>query len=189
MAHKNNSIAAIVLAGGQGSRMGFKDKGLLPFLGRPLILHVTSRINPQVAELVISCNRNIDQYKKLGFPIVQDERSGFAGPLAGILSAQNKITSSFCLIVPCDMPYIPLNIVNRLKSAMGNHEAVTAVVDDMLEPLVSVVETRCIRSIEDYLVSGRHSVRGWLETLNGTVAAFEKHPDAFRNINTPEELF
>ena len=185
---KATSISAIVLSGGRGTRMGNQDKGLLLLNGKPLIKHVLDRISPQVSHVVISCNRNLDQYRQFGFPVVTDSQPGRPGPLAGILSSKSKITTPLCFIVPCDMPYVPDNIVSSLSSAMQDNDVVTASVDDKMEPLISLIKTDCIDSIETYLKSGNRSVRGWLALQGGKIVKLPGLTIAFRNINSPQEL-
>ncbi len=57
-----SSITGVVLAGGRDSRMGGVDKGMQPFRGKPLVLHVLRRIAPQTDALLISTNRSADAY-------------------------------------------------------------------------------------------------------------------------------
>ncbi|MGH3851395.1 MAG: NTP transferase domain-containing protein, partial [Pseudonocardiaceae bacterium] len=77
-------ITGLILAGGQGSRMGHVDKGLQAFRGKPMVAHVLARFAPQVNEVLINANRNLEQYARLGYRVVADEIGGFAGPLAGL---------------------------------------------------------------------------------------------------------
>ncbi|MEZ0273190.1 MAG: NTP transferase domain-containing protein, partial [Methylophilaceae bacterium] len=75
-------VTGIILAGGMGRRMGGVDKGLVPFQGKPLVTHVLERLRPQVDEILVNANREIDTYAKFGYPVVPDAIGGFAGPLA-----------------------------------------------------------------------------------------------------------
>ena len=59
------NTTAVILAGGRGRRVGGKDKGLLIWGKEPLIQHIYKRIKPQVNQVIVSCNRNFDQYKNL----------------------------------------------------------------------------------------------------------------------------
>jgi molybdenum cofactor guanylyltransferase len=76
-------VTGLVLAGGQGSRMGGVDKGLQVFRGKPMVAHVIERLAPQVDELLINANRNPADYGRFGHRVIADEIEGFAGPLAG----------------------------------------------------------------------------------------------------------
>ena len=77
-----SAVTGLVLAGGQGSRMGGVDKGLQPFRGKSMVAHVIERLAPQVGEILINANRNVEAYQAFGHRVVPDSISGFAGPLA-----------------------------------------------------------------------------------------------------------
>ncbi|MEX2490100.1 MAG: molybdenum cofactor guanylyltransferase, partial [Pseudomonadales bacterium] len=132
------SVSGIVLAGGRGSRMGFADKGLVELDGVRLIEHVIRRIRDDVSELIISCNRNFDEYKQYGI-VVEDNRPGFPGPLAGILSAAAQVTSPICLVVPCDMPHLPENLCQKLMAQLNAHSACVVHDGYRLQPLVMLL--------------------------------------------------
>ena len=76
------NVTGIILAGGQGRRMGGVDKGLQLLGGKPMIDHVIARLAPQVVEIVINANQNLESYAKFGYPVAPDVTGGFAGPLA-----------------------------------------------------------------------------------------------------------
>lgn len=175
-------VSAIVLAGGRGRRMGNRDKGLIEINGKKLIEHVVSRLQAQVAEFVISCNRNADVYGKYG-ETVGDREAGFAGPLMGILSAADTASHDLCLVVPCDMPALPADLVGRLFSAIGKHEAAVAHDGDRMQPLVMLVRKRLIAEIGPYLAGGNSSVKGWLEERDIVEVDFSDQPEAFVNVN------
>ncbi|WP_428608182.1 molybdenum cofactor guanylyltransferase MobA, partial [Sedimenticola sp.] len=109
-----SKITAVILAGGMARRMGGQDKGLIDLDGRPLIAHVLERIQPQVAQVVINANRNLEQYAAFGHPVISDTLSDFQGPLAGFLAVMQQIDSDFIVTLPCDGPCLPDNLVERL---------------------------------------------------------------------------
>src|SRR5437660_7712009 len=111
-------ITGIVLAGGQGRRMGGVDKGLVELDGRPLAAHVIARLAPQVSALVINANQNLERYAAFGHPVVPDAVGGFAGPLAGLHAGMTAATRSCVVTVPCDSPFLPLDLVARLAHAL-----------------------------------------------------------------------
>ena len=100
-------ITGMVLAGGRGSRMGGIDKGLQPFQGTPLALHVLQRLQPQVGACMINANRNLDRYADFGVPVHADTLPDYAGPLAGFVSGLMHCPSPWLLTVPCDSPRLP----------------------------------------------------------------------------------
>jgi molybdopterin-guanine dinucleotide biosynthesis protein A len=100
-----NEISAVILAGGQGSRMGGKDKGLIEFRNLPLIAYAVNVAKDRVNEIFISANRSLEDYSKYGKVIV-DDLEGYQGPLAGISKALKVCSSNYLLVLPCDSPMI-----------------------------------------------------------------------------------
>ena len=104
-----NGVTGIVLAGGQGRRMGGVDKGLQPLHGKPLIAHVLARLAPQVDRVVINANQNLEAYACFGHRVVPDAIGGFAGPLAGLHAGLGAIEHELAVTVPCDSPFLPMH--------------------------------------------------------------------------------
>lgn len=188
--YDNKQIAGLVLAGGQASRLGGQDKGLYPYQGRPLITHTLARFAPQVGPIWISANRNIDEYTRLGFPVVQDAGTESLGPLAGVLAGLQASTLPLTACVPCDTPHLPTDLVERLYKAIdaGNSDAAVAVSDGQTHALCSLVKTSLAENLAAYLEAGGRSVQGWLGGLRCARVVFDDAPDAFRNLNTPEDF-
>jgi len=179
-------ISAIILSGGRGHRMLNQDKGLQQFGDKMLIEHLIERIQPQVDEIIISHNRNKEIYLHFGLPLVNDGNDEFQGPLAGILGAKPQINHDLCFIAPCDMPDIPLDIVEKLRKHLGHHDAVTVSLDGKNQPLLTLVRTQHIDSIKFYLDSGKRSVIAWLETLD--LEVLELTGFKLKNINSRDQL-
>lgn len=190
VAHINpDSITAVILAGGEGSRMGGIDKGLLELNGQPLIKHVITRIAPQVAQLIISANRNLERYQSYGYPVITDQITD-KGPLAGILSALQYCHSEWLLTIPCDTPYIPTDLVARICNTKNPAQAALYTVHDgeRLQPLVSMLHRDLITSLQNYLAADNRKVTDWLAHENSMTVDFSDQKSAFININTPEIL-
>lgn len=179
-------VTGIVLAGGRGSRMGHVDKGLVELDGKRLVEHVIDRIRDHVDELIISCNRNLEIYQQYG-TVVPDRNPGFPGPLMGILSAAEEVSSPLCLVVPCDMPRLPDDLCPRLLSTLGTHELCLVHDGQRLQPLVALLKSEVTDSIEEYLLAGNSSVMGWIERLDAVTLDFSDKSHAFDNINTPRD--
>lgn len=111
-------ITGLLLAGGEGRRMGGLDKGLQLLHGEPLASHVMRRLTPQVGILLISANRHLDQYEQLGCRVIADEMSGFHGPLAGIHAGLQHCDTPWMLTAPCDSPFLPQDLAQRLADAI-----------------------------------------------------------------------
>ena len=119
-------ISGIVLAGGQGRRMGGVDKGLEPLRGKPMVQWVLGRLEPQVDEVLINANQNLEAYARFGYRVVTDEVGGFAGPLAGLASGMRLASRPLVVSAPCDSPFLPTDLVARLH-ALDAGAAVLAV--------------------------------------------------------------
>jgi molybdopterin-guanine dinucleotide biosynthesis protein A len=182
-------VTAVILAGGEGRRMGGADKGLLELAGRPLLAWVLERIAPQVEDILISANRNAEEYEVYGHPVLADELEGFNGPLAGIRRALGEATQPLLLVVPCDVPLLPENLVEKLNRALeATHSDIAmACVEDHCHPTIALLRTSVAHSLDDYLAAGRRKVGAWEESQNYVKVAFDD-ATAFTNANTPEDL-
>jgi molybdopterin-guanine dinucleotide biosynthesis protein A len=180
-------VSAIILAGGQGSRMNFQNKGLQIFKGQPLIQHVVDRISGQVDDIVISANDKLDEYRSLGFPVVADQEESL-GPLSGITSSLNFVKHSLVLVTPCDTPFLPNDLVPLLERQLVKG-AISVFANERIQPLISLIRVEAKDSIEEYLQGGKRSVMGWLEQVDADVLAWNpKENRAFRNINSMQDL-
>lgn len=183
-------ITGIILAGGMGRRMGGVDKGLIPFHGKPLVAHVLERLKLQVDEVLINANREIESYSQLGYPVISDAITGFAGPLAGLHCGMAGAKNSLVVTVPCDSPFLPTDLVRRLWSAMQQHHADIAVAKtgDQPHPVFCLCRTSLLPNLTHFLESGGRKIDLWYAELNTVEVAFDDEAKAFANINTPTEL-
>ena len=183
-------ITGIVLAGGQGRRMGGIDKGWVELDGRPMITHVLERFAPQVGDVLINANQNLDRYAKFGLPVVPDAVGGFAGPLAGLHAGMTRATRSHVVTVPCDSPFLPTDLVTRLAAALEAEHAELAVAKtfDQPHPVFCLVRRDVLSHLAAFLEAGGRKIDAWYATLPVVEVAFDDEADAFRNINTTEEL-
>jgi len=182
------SVSGIVLAGGQGRRMGGVDKGLQPLRGRPMIEWVLERLSPQVAEIVINANQNLETYEKLGHRVVRDEIGGFAGPLAGLHAGLKAAAHPLVVTVPCDSPFLPADLVSRLSSSLKDHDLAVARTGDQPHPVFSLMRRTVRESLEAFLAQGGRKIDAWYGALKVVEVRFDDEADAFRNINTLDEL-
>jgi molybdenum cofactor guanylyltransferase len=184
-------ITGLVLAGGQGSRLGGIDKGLQDFHGQPLARHALQRLAPQVDRVMISANRNLDTYRAWGVPVWPDaaSASGHEGPLAGFLSGLQHCETPYLVTVPCDCPQFPANLVQRLLQALGDAQADLAIATTPLgpEPAFCLMKRELQDSLLRYLQSGQRKIERWTAGHCRAEAAFDDTA-AFFNINTPDDL-
>jgi molybdopterin-guanine dinucleotide biosynthesis protein A len=183
-------VTGVVLAGGQGSRMGGVDKGLQPFRGKPMVAHVVERLAPQVDEILINANRNAEAYGQFGYRVIADEIEGFAGPLAGFERGLAHATGDLVVTVPCDSPFLPADLVARLRDALesGGAELAVARTGAQAHPVFSLMRRGVHASLTQFLSSGQRKIDKWYAALKVVEVAFDDEADAFLNINTREEL-
>jgi molybdopterin-guanine dinucleotide biosynthesis protein A len=182
------TITGLLLAGGQGRRMGGVDKGLQPLRGKPMALWALERLAPQVDEILINCNQNFDAYARFGYRVVPDEIGGFAGPLAGLHAGLKAATHALIVTVPCDSPFLPTDLVERLRGALANRDLAVAKTGEQAHPVFSLVRKDVLPNLEAFLRSGGRKIDAWYASLRTIEVSFDDEADAFRNINTLEEL-
>jgi molybdopterin-guanine dinucleotide biosynthesis protein A len=182
-------IVGVILAGGRGSRMGERDKGWIELRGRPLIAHVVERFAPQVDRLIVSANRSLERYAGLGVKVVTDLRPDYPGPLAGLEAALDATDARILAAVPCDSPFLPLDLVARLRQRLRADAAQIAVprVGGRIHPVFCVCTGDVRDSIERALTTGQHRLERWCRSLKLAEVDFED-AGAFRNLNAPDDL-
>ncbi len=178
-----------ILAGGRGRRMGGIDKGLALLEGRPLAAWVLEGLRPQVEHLLISANRNRDEYARLGVPVVADRLADFQGPLAGIAALLAACEDDWLVTVPCDAPHPPPDLVERLWQARAEAGAMLALAHDgrRLQPAHALIPRRLLPVLEADLANGERRLQAWLEAQGAAIADFSDRPGAFCNLNRPED--
>jgi molybdopterin-guanine dinucleotide biosynthesis protein A len=183
-------ITGLVLAGGQGRRMGMIDKGLVELDGKPLVAHVLARLAPQVGALIVNANRNVERYAALGHPVVGDAIGGYAGPLAGLHAGLSAATTPLVATTPCDSPFLPADLVARLAGAFDAATVDIAVARtfDQPHPVFALVRRDVLPHLARFLEQGGRKIDAWYASLRLAEVAFDDEADAFRNINTPQEL-
>lgn len=182
-------ISAVILAGGRAQRMGGADKGLAHLGGRPLIIWVLEAIVSQVDELFISANRNLSLYRQFGPPVLPDNSPDFLGPLAGLHRIMAEASHPLILCVPCDTPFLPGDLVERLLGALEENAAEVAVpvVGSQVHRAIFLCRKSLLPNLESFLDRGGRRVGEWQSRLNCCEVAFDA-AEAFLNLNTPEEL-
>lgn len=181
-------ITGLVLAGGQGSRLGGRDKGLVEVGGQTLIAHVLARYAPQVDAVVINANRHLDLYARYGHPVVTDLSGDFAGPLAGIASGLEHCRTPLLAVAPCDSPFLPMDLVPRLFAALNLHASEIAIArsDGELQPVFALMRGSLAPSLAGFLRGQRRKITAWYAQHRCVAVDFDDTP-AFQNLNTPED--
>jgi molybdopterin-guanine dinucleotide biosynthesis protein A len=196
--------AICLLAGGEGRRMGGRDKGLVDWQGRPLAWHVLRHLAPQGGPLMVSANRHADAYTALARQCAVSTEATPAvfaddpdlpprsGPMAGMLSALRRLDGDWLQFVPCDSPRLPANLVECLLDAANRAQADIAVpqtedAPDTPRPhwVCALVHRRALPQLEAAFAGGERKVSRWVCAQRWTSVFFADR-DAFANINHME---
>lgn len=187
-------ITGLILAGGRAQRMGGIDKGLVPFMGKPLIEHAIARLGPQVTTILINANRNHDRYAQYGHAVIADHHADFAGPLAGFAAGLEHCNSEYLLSVPCDSPVFPLHLSEQLLEEMISTQSDLVYASSVdpagttwAQPVFCLMRRSVQQSLQEFLDQGGRKIDRWFEALPSSTVVFADDA-AFANTNTPEEL-
>ncbi|MEI8595258.1 MULTISPECIES: molybdenum cofactor guanylyltransferase MobA [Photobacterium] len=184
------SFSVLLLAGGQGSRMGGKDKGLVSFRGRPLIASLFDVVRPLTDDLLISCNRNTDQYARYCDHILTDDISGFPGPLTGILKGLAAAKHDWLLLFPCDAPMIDQSLVRQLLDAASADMPRPAMIrqGSQWQPMFSLIPKRLLPALQQAWHSGERSLMAILTRHQVVAVDCALNDPRLQNINTAQQL-
>ncbi len=183
-------VTGVILAGGKGRRMSGKDKGLLIVNGHPLIENIVNLFAPQVDELLINANRNINKYEQYGYQVIEDKLSGYQGPLAGMSTGLHYASNQHVVFVPCDTYAIPHNLVTRFLSCMNETKKEICVAHDgkRLHTVYALISKSCTESLDHYLADGKRKAEDWIKSQAYTTTDFSDSAKYFRNLNTPDDF-
>ena len=182
-----NDVTGLILAGGQGRRMGGCDKGLARFAGRPLVAHVRDRLAERLAGVMINANRHLDQYAAFGDRVIPDLEGGYQGPLMGIYSGLWAAETPWVLVVPCDTPSLPMDLVPRLVAGLGEWDIAVAHDGERLHPVVALLRTRLVDDLGKALAGGERKIDRWYARHAWGTVDFHDCPEAFANLNTDSD--
>lgn len=187
------TVSGIVLAGGEGRRLGGLDKGLQVFDGRPMVESMLEVLNGVCSTILISANRNRDIYQRYGHPVIADDQAGFAGPLAGLLATLPLVVDEFTVLVPCDMPCLGNTVLPRLLHTLqlSGIELAIAADDQRIHYAVAAFRTQpALLALRRTWEEGQRSLRAWQQSLRPEVLLFEDaslfvNCNTFDNLNSP----
>ena len=185
---KFSALTTVILAGGLATRMG-GAKGLPLLHGRALIDWVLDAVSGYSDEILINANQDHAAYARAGCQVIADQTTGWAGPLAGLQSALRCAQHDWVLSVPCDTPFLPDDLFDRLAAAIhaGETEAAVAVVDGRRQPTIALYKKTVGTKLDDYLSAGKRKAGDWLDVLKLSEVIFDNSA-AFANINSGQEL-
>jgi molybdenum cofactor guanylyltransferase len=187
-------IDGLILCGGQAQRMGGQDKGLILLHNKPLFQHGIERFAPQVGNLMINANRNLDIYRQSGCSVYPDLQTDYSGPLAGFQVGLEHCKAPFLAIIPCDSPLLPLDLVQRLHDAVVRENTDIAYVttrnasgEKFSHPVFCLLRNGLLNHLNQFLQKGERKIDRWFHQLRYSEVFFEDE-SPFININTPEDL-
>ncbi len=186
---QTGDITAVILAGGQGRRMGGQDKGLLEFGGRLIIEILIEALQSQQLNIVINANRNLSTYQSYGYPVIGDELKDFQGPLAGFASTMAEVKSNYILTLPCDSPLLADNFGARFIETHNREQTSICVAHDgnRLQPVYALIDTSLLDDLNRFLQSGERKIDRWYAQHDYSTVDFSGEVTMFENINTPED--
>lgn len=190
MKNEPRPVSAVILAGGRARRLRGEDKGLLMLEGRPLVAWVVERLRGHAAEILINANRNLAEYATLGHTVVPDHLPGHPGPLAGILAAARTARHEWLLSVPCDVPFLPLDLVMQMHNLAlaSDVPLVTAADESGTHYAVMLAHRDLMPDLERYVLGDGRQVQAWQAMHPCETLYFGADPYAFLNVNTPDDL-
>ncbi len=170
--------------------MGQVDKGLQVFRGCALVEWVIARLKPQVAEILINANQNQDRYDEYGYKVIPDLLPDYAGPLAGLQSALSSASHELVLTVPCDSPFLPADLTQRLQAALcgAGADVAVACTGAQPHPVFCLARRSLLPHLSNFLQQGGRKIDAWYADLTTVEVAFDDQPEAFANFNTLAEL-
>lgn len=183
-------FSALVLCGGQGRRMGGEDKGLLLWRAKPMIQWISELLRPLTTELIISCNRHLNEYRHYADAIVTDEDTRYLGPLAGIRAGLAISTGDYLLVLPCDAPRMDTDLVMALFECAktSKNRPVMVRQNSVWQPLFCVIPTQLAAAVEQAWADGQRSPRDLLLSLSAQALDCDADDIRLSNINTLEQL-
>ena len=184
----SQEIIGVVLAGGRATRMGGKDKGLQLLNGKPLWQHVADTLAGQVTTIAISANRHIDTYRQSWYAFYYYILENYPGPLAGMLSVMQQSHGEWFIFCPCDTPFIPSCLVERLFLLRGTAPVVWLHDCERDHPASALMHRSLAPALQAYLAAGERRVMVFMRESGGHSVDFSDVKSAFVNVNTSEDL-
>jgi molybdopterin-guanine dinucleotide biosynthesis protein A len=184
-----------ILAGGLSTRMGGQDKGLQLHHNKVMALSVYESLQPFVDKVIINCNRNRDEYRKISPYLCSDSIEGFQGPLAGLHSIMLNSDADYLLVSPCDTPCLGTHFGKLMIEALyrnieesPNKPLIIAAKDERSHPLHCCISRKFIDSLEEALLNKQHRVMQWMNDNDAIWVDFSEDSNLFLNFNRLDEL-
>ncbi len=176
---------AIILAGGNSSRMG-EDKGLMLIKGKPMIKHVIDIVEGVVENIIIVSNN--EEYNQFGYTVLPDEIKG-KGPLGGIYTGLLHSKTELNLVLSCDIPYVNANVLNLLISHSKGYDITIPTKDEVTHQLIGVFGSKCIISFKNAIDDNELKLINVFKKLKlNIVDANQFSERLFTNVNQKDDI-
>lgn len=183
------TLAVVILAGGEGSRIGGEKP--LRTLGGVSLLDRAAAQARRWSDRMCAAVRDPAQLGNAALPFIEDDPA-IEGPLAGLVAALHYARGEgidAVLTIPADMPFLPEDLGERLTAAVAEEPAAIASSGGHLHPVCGLWRTEALDRAPDYLASGRRSLKGLAQTVGYLSVDWPAEPiDPFFNINSPDDL-
>lgn len=184
-----NAITGVILAGGQGSRLGGVDKGWLSVAGQPAVVQVLAALQPQVQGVIIVANRNLERYQSLNAMVISDaEPIQFLGPLAGIMAAMAICPTPYMLTLPVDALAPPPDLAQQLWFVLGAKPAALLCTAHGRQPLCALWSCALLPNLKAMWQAGSRSPNAVLQAVNAA-EYFCDWPEQGLSLNNRDEFF
>lgn len=190
---EDKAASVVILAGGQGRRLG-RDKSSLMLNGLTLLQHVVRRVQPLTDDLIVVLRRDQDLPGGGPWRVLRDSETN-VGVIAGIAAGLAGARHDLVWVVGCDMPFASAELLQHEQRELGSrHDAVVPRLPVGLEPLHALYRNRCLDALQQAMASNKKSISQVLRTLCvhyldwGDLLAFGAPERTFLNVNTPADL-
>ena len=197
--------SSIILCGGQSRRMG-QDKGSMIIKDKPMIKYILSTLNNEIDEAIIVLNdcERISRYSEFINPKDYNYKIKFVedkiknkGPISGILTGLENISTDYAIVFPCDNPFISKNTIQTLFSEISKDSQAIVPYHDpenklkTSEPLHSIYNKNIIPLINELILKNSLHIKGIIEKIETKYVLIDNKKilkKEFRNLNRPEDL-
>jgi len=185
-------ITGIILAGGKSRRLG-EEKGLAEFNGKPLIQHTIDILQPVCYKIIISANRQLDDYAAFGYDVVEDQVKDI-GPMGGLMACLEQSDTRYNFVISCDTPFVPSDLFPFLLESIENFQVAAPVHhDNYIEPLCAVYATNVIWQLQHCIENRNYKLTDFIAevkakklTINDRLPFY--HDEMFVNMNTRKDI-
>ncbi len=182
-----SAITAVILAGGQGRRLGCRDKAWINWRGRPLVAHVVAALQPQVGTILIASNRGHTRLKPYARRVIRDQAPTGSGPLGGWHAALKASRTPWILSCPIDDARPNRGLAVGLARGLRKRPGAYAQSASGPHYLHALLQRRLRGSLQEFRAAGGRAAGNWLSAVDCTAVEFA---DArlIWSLNNPADL-